>query len=163
MKKEILQDDITFEKALAYMEINFSHIEILLNPNKLDDEPEIKTKMFLIPSVFKYLTQEKKDELWLSFNKESAKTLWEQVWKSIYKICREFHTREQVNKMILFGFFSEHEHKVRKLIEHLILVINVLVLISQGYKNDHPQLGPTPYAPTLVILFFFGTFMLFLS
>jgi hypothetical protein len=65
--------------------------------------------------------------------------------------------------MTFFGFFSEHETKVYRLIEHLILVINLLVLITQGYKNDHPQLGSTPYVPTLAILFFFGSCMLFMS
>jgi hypothetical protein len=62
--------------------------------------------------------------------------------------------------MIFFGFFSEHEIKVCRLIEHLILVTNLLVLITQGYKDDHPQSGSTQYVPTLVILIFFGTCIL---
>jgi amino acid transporter len=65
--------------------------------------------------------------------------------------------------MPFFGFFSEHEAKVCRLIEHLILLTNLLVLITQGYKDDHPQLGSTPYVPTLVILFSIGTSMLLMS
>jgi hypothetical protein len=161
--KERLKDECTIQKALTYMDRHSSHIQILSFPKRSDGKLEEEIKMFWIPPVFKYLTQEKKDQLWLSFDKESAETLWISIWKSWHKIFREFNAREQVNRMPFFGFFSEHETKVCRLIEHLILATNLLVLITQGYKDDHPRLGLTPYVPTLVILFFFGTCMLFIS
>jgi hypothetical protein len=159
--KERMGDEDIFQKALTYMDRHSSHIQVLSYPKSLDGKLKIEMKMFLIPPVFKYLTQEKKDQLWLSFDKENAETLWISIWKNWHEIFREFYAREQVNQMTFLGFFSEQEAKVWRLIEHLILITNLLVLITQGYKDDHPQLGPTPYAPTLVILFFFGTCMLF--
>jgi hypothetical protein len=161
--KKRLGDEDTAQKALTYMDRHSSHIQVLGFPKRLDGGQEEKNKMFLIPPVFKFLTQEKKDQLWLSFDKENAEALWISVWKSWHEICNHFYAREQVNQINFFGFFSEHETQVCRLIEHLILVTNFLVLITQGYKNDNPQLGQTPYAPTLVILFFFGTCMLFMS
>jgi hypothetical protein len=161
--KERLRDDETAQKALTYMDRHSSHIQILSHPKRLNGKQEKETIMFMIPPVFKYLTQEKKDQLWLSFDKENAESLWMSVWKNWHEICREFYAREQVNQMTLFGFFSENETKICRLIEHLILATNLLVLITQGYKDDHPQLGPIPYLPTLLILFFFGTCMLSMS
>jgi hypothetical protein len=69
--------------------------------------------------------------------------------------------REQVNQITFFEFFSKHEAKVRRLINHLILIINFLVLITQGYKDDHPLFVSTPYYVKLPI--FFRTCMLLLS
>jgi hypothetical protein len=145
------------------MDRHSSHIQILSYLKQLDEGQEEEMKMFFIPPVFKYLTQERKDQLWLSFDKSSAEALWMSVWKSLHEICRDFYTIEQVNQMSFFGFFSEHEAKVCRLIEHLILLTNLLVLITQGYKNDHPQFGSTPYVPTLVILFSIGTCNLLMS
>jgi hypothetical protein len=161
--KKSLENGGATQKSLTFMDRQSSHIQILKFPKGSDGGQEEEMKMFLIPSVFKYLTQEKKDQLWLSFDKENASTFWISVWKNWHEIFREFYAREQVNQMTFFGFFSEHETKVGRLIEHLILVTNLFVLITQGYKDDYSHLGSTPYATTLVILFFFGTCMLSMS
>jgi hypothetical protein len=85
-----------------------------------------------------------------------------QYGKADMKYAKNFMLENKLIKWV-FGFFSKHKTKVWRLIEHLILVTNLLVLITQGYKDDHPQLGSTPYVPTLVILFFFGTCILLMS
>jgi hypothetical protein len=46
----------------------------------------------------------------------------------------------------------------------LILFINLLVLISQGYaKNSDPKLGSLSYGTTIAIIFIFGTCVLLIS
>jgi hypothetical protein len=67
---------------LNYIDKHSSHIEILAFPKILDKKHREEMKMFWIPKVFKYLTQEKKDQLWLSFDKDNSEALWMSVWKS---------------------------------------------------------------------------------
>jgi hypothetical protein len=59
-----------------------SHIQILSHLSQSNGEQEEEMKMFWIPPVFKYLTQDKKNILWLSFDKDKAEALWISVWKS---------------------------------------------------------------------------------
>jgi hypothetical protein len=80
--KERLTNENIFQKALAYIDRYSSHIQILRFPKRLDGGQEHEMKMFWIPTVFKYLTQEKKDQLWLSFDKESTEAFWISIWKN---------------------------------------------------------------------------------
>jgi hypothetical protein len=97
--KERLEEERTVKKASEYIDRHSSHIQILRFPKRLGGEQEEQTKTFWIPPAFKYLIQEEKDRLWLSFNKENAETLWISVWKSWHEICKKFYAREQVNQM----------------------------------------------------------------
>lgn len=146
------------------MDNHSSHIDILCYPQGLDGKCEIEEKMLWIPPVFSHLSQDKKDQLWLSFSKGSAESLWVSVWENLNEICSEFHIREQVNKITFFRFLSENDSRVCRLIEHLVLVTNLLVLISQGFKEQNQiQLGSISYEPTQAILFFFGSTFLLIS
>jgi hypothetical protein len=63
------------------MDRHSSHIQIFSIKKLSNGKQKEEMKMFLIPPVFKYLTQEKKNQLWLSFDKENAEALWMSVWK----------------------------------------------------------------------------------
>jgi hypothetical protein len=80
--KQRLEDEDTVQQALTYMDRYSSHIQILRFPKRSAGGQEEEMKMFFIPPVFKYLTQERKDQLWLSFDKSSAEALWMSAWKS---------------------------------------------------------------------------------
>jgi hypothetical protein len=77
---EKLNDGNTSQKALAYMGRYSSHIQILKFLKRGGQKEEMK--LFWIPPVFKYLTQEKKDELWLSFDKSNVEAFWISIWTS---------------------------------------------------------------------------------
>jgi hypothetical protein len=156
--KEKLDDKETRIKALNYFNRYTSHIEILNHKGK------IEKKYFMIPPVFLGLTQDKKDKLWMSFKKENAEAVCLSIWKDCFKILNTFHSLYIVSKMKIFGFLSKNEDKMWRLVEHLILFINLLVLISQGYaKNSDPKLGSLSYGTTIAIIFIFGTCVLLIS
>jgi hypothetical protein len=151
-------DGVNKEEVMGYFERCTSHVEIRAGDGTLE------TRYFLIPTWFLGLGQEKKDEMWMLFNKDSSETLWLSIMQDHFHICNEFNALEKVNKKPVVGYFSRNYEKLSRLLEHLIVFINILVLISQGSKEDGEiRLGSLSKSSTIALILTFGSFSLLLG
>jgi hypothetical protein len=148
--RETLADEQLKSKALDYFDRYTSHIEII------NFQGDMEKKYFFIPPVFRSLTSSKKSSLWITFNTSNAESLCLSLFQSLFHILSPMISQSLLLSTPVLSFTCQHSPQLSTLTCHLILLLNFLVLISQGINRR--SLNCSDYL--LMGLFILGTWVL---